>query len=87
VPISVVVQDARGGPPTADDAALWAEQLQLSFPVLADPTGEFFEAWDPAGILPTSTIIDRDGVITWTEAGGAGGLERIEAEILTLLGD
>ena len=83
--MSVVVQDASGGPATSDDAARWAEQLELTFPVLADPTGEFFETWDPAGVLPVAYIIDQEGVVAWSEPGGAGGLEEIEAQVTALL--
>ena len=45
--MSVVVQDASGGPATSDDAARWAEQLELTFPVLADPTGAMFAVFRP----------------------------------------
>jgi len=83
----VVVQNAVGGAPTPDDAATWADGLALTFPVLADPTGSFFATWDPAGVLPVTTIIDADGVITWTEAGGVDSLDAIEAEITALLAD
>lgn len=83
--MSVVVQSASGGPATSDDAALWAEHLELTFPVLADPTGEFFETWDPAGVLPMAYIIDQEGVVAWAEAGGAGGLEEIEVQVTALL--
>jgi len=86
VPISVVVQNASGGLPTSDDAALWGEELELTFPVLADPSGSFYETWDPAGILPVAFIIDPEGVVAWSEAGGAGGLEEIEAQVTALLG-
>lgn len=85
MPISVVVQNAVGGPPTTADAALWLEQMELTFPVLADPTGSFYETWDPDGILPVSYIVDRDGVVAWGEAGGTGRLEEIEAQITALL--
>lgn len=85
MPISVVVQNGSGGPPTTSDAALWAEQMELTFPVLSDPTGSFYATWDPDGVLPVAYIIDREGVVAWGEAGGAGGLEEIEAQIKALL--
>ena len=81
----MVAQDASGGLPDADDAALWAEGLGLTFPVLADADGEFYPVWDPQGILPMAYIIDQDGVVTWSEAGGAGGLAEMEEEVLGLL--
>lgn len=85
LPVSVVVQDRIGETATPEDAALWAEGLELSFPVLADVDGEFFPVWDPAGVLPVTYVIDRDGVVVWAELGGAGGLEDLEALLQTLL--
>jgi peroxiredoxin len=60
--------------------------LELTFPVLSDPTGVFYETWDPDGVLPVSYIIDQQGMVAWAKAGGAGGLEEIEAQVSTLLG-
>jgi peroxiredoxin len=85
--VSVVVQDASGLPPDSDDAALWADGLGLTFPVLADEDGEFYPVWDPMGVLPMAYVIDQDGVVAWAEAGGAGGLEEMEAQVVTLLGE
>lgn len=85
MPISVVVQGTTGAPSTAEDAALWVEYLELTFPVLADPTGEFFAAWDPEGFLPVIFIIDQTGVVVWAEAGGTGGLDEIQEMFLPLL--
>ncbi len=59
-PLSVIVQDIAGETPTSDDAALWAEEMALSFPVLADSTGAFFPVWDPDGVLPITVIIGND---------------------------
>ena len=75
----MIAQDANGQLPVPDDAALWADGLALTFPVLADVDGEFYPIWDPDGVLPVAYIIDPDGVVIWAEAGGAGGLDEIEA--------
>ena len=61
--------------------------MELSFPVLADTTGEFFEEWDPLGALPMAYIIDQEGVIVWVEIGGSDALEEIEEQILMLIHD
>lgn len=81
----MVAQDASGGLPDASDAELWADSLGLSFPVVADADGTFFPLWDPQGVLPMAYIIDQDGVVRWSEAGGAGGLEEMEQEVLALM--
>ena len=82
----MVAQDALGGAPTTDDAALWADELGLTYTVLADVDETFYLVWDPLGVLPVAYIIDRNGVVAWGEAGGSGGLEEIEKEVLRLLG-
>jgi hypothetical protein len=57
----------------------------VSFPVLFDASGSFFEVWDPAGVLPVSYMIDPQGVVAWADAGGAANLDEIEAEVVRLL--
>ncbi len=85
MPISVVVQDARGDLPKPEHARQWAEQLGLTYPVLADPEGTFYEVWNPLQVLPVAYVVDSEGVVAWAKAGGAGGLMEIEAQILRLL--
>ena len=81
VPISVVAQNANGAPAAPSDAALWASELGLTFPVLADGVGDFYATWDPEEILPIAYVIDRQGRVAWGEAGGAGGLDAIAAAV------
>ncbi len=85
--MSVVIQDGTGQLPDDDDAALWAEGLGLSFPVVADEDGSFQPVWDPDLVLPVAYVVDPDGVVAWGEVGGAGGLEEMEAQVLALLDD
>lgn len=85
MPISVVIQDGVGATPNVEDAELWASELGLTYPVLADVDGEFFPVWDPDVVLPMAYIIDADGVVAWAEAGGSGGLAEMEEEVLALL--
>lgn len=80
-----MIQDGVGATPTVDDAGLWASELGLTYPVLADVDGTFFPVWDPDVVLPMAYIIDADGVVAWAEAGGSGGLDEMEAEVLALL--
>jgi len=53
--------------------------------VLADVDGDFYPLWDPDGVLPVAYVIDQDGVVAWSEAGGAGGLDEMEAQVVALL--
>lgn len=85
LPVSVVAQDRTGQTPDVEDAALWADGLGLTFPVLADVDGEFYPVWDPDGVLPVTYIIDQDGVVVWAELGGSGGLDEMESLIVGLL--
>lgn len=80
------MQDATGGPPTYEDADLWAVGLELTFSVLADADGSFTPVYNPSERLPMAYIVDRDGVIVWNEAGGTGSLEEMESVVLDLLG-
>ncbi len=79
--MSVVIQDAAGGPPDSEDAALWADELGLGFPVLADVDGEVYATWDAEGVLPKAAVLDREGRITFIELGGASALDDIEAAV------
>ncbi len=83
--ISVVVQDARGGTARVADAELWASGLELTYTVVADVDGEVFQTWDPRSVLPMAYIIDQEGVVTWAEAGGSGGLDEIDSQVSRLL--
>jgi hypothetical protein len=85
--MSVVVHDTFGDTATEVSAGQWAQQLELSFPVFADTTGAFFAEWDPEGVLPVAYIIDRDGIVVWTQAGGSSELEAIESQVSALLAD
>lgn len=84
-PVSVVGQDLQGGTPTQQDAVDWAEQLGLTFPVVADINGEVYPVWDPENVLPMTWLLDRGGVIAWENAGGVGDLSEIENQVQALL--
>ena len=86
-PIGVVAQDQQGQPAQPEDAALWKEVLELTFPVLADTDGAFYAQWNEPNVLPMAYIIDAQGVVAWNEAGGASGLDEMEEQVLLLLDD
>ena len=51
--LSVLAQDASGGPPDPGDAAVWAQQFGLELPVLADVLQERQQDWS-VGSWPTT---------------------------------
>ncbi|GEM_PF-2700048 len=86
--MSVVAQDLYGDPPTPEVADLWAEYLELTYPVLADTDGAFWDTWNPEGILPIAYVIDPEGVIVYAKAGGGPNeLTELEETIDGLLED
>jgi peroxiredoxin len=51
----------------------YAEEYKLTFPVLSDLNMEVFGRWNPTGVTPSTTLIDRDLVVyaidtTWYPA-------------------
>jgi peroxiredoxin len=67
--IDVLIQDQEALPAQPDDAGAWADALDLSYPVLADPMGVTWPLYDPISAMPAAWIIDRDGVIQWADRG------------------
>lgn len=67
------------------DAASWAQEMELTLPVLADTDGTFYDVWDPEGVLPVTYIVDPAGVVVFGEAQGTESLEALEAQIIELL--
>jgi peroxiredoxin len=51
-----------------EDAALFAEELALTFPVLLDPGAKVFDLYRVRG-YPTTYIINRDGLIDRQHVG------------------
>ncbi len=48
---------------TSAEAAAYAAEKNLSFPILSDPNREVFARWDPSITVPNSTIIDRGALV------------------------
>lgn len=64
-------------PATAASHAEYAAQLQLPFPLLSDPDRTIARAYGTArplgaGIARSVCLIDRDGVVLYTQAGAPG---------------
>jgi hypothetical protein len=85
--ISVVAQNSTGGLPTAADAGVWADGLDLSLIVVADTTGVFWTEWNPEGVLPVTYVVDRSGVVSWADYGDSSVLEELQAHVVELVGD
>jgi len=51
------------------DAFLTRFTPALEFPILIDPTGETYKAWDVRG-MPTTVIVDRQGHMRYQALGG-----------------
>lgn len=84
--VNVLVQDLSGDTPAPADAALWQDELDLTFVVLADVDGEFFPVWDPEGVLPVTAVVDPEGVVLWRSAGGSDAeLAEIEETVVGAL--
>jgi peroxiredoxin len=70
------------GDPLAD-VTEFAQEYGLTFPIWIDPHGralEIFQNWN----LPSSYVIDRDGMLRYTWTGGID-LETLEAYVTPLL--
>lgn len=69
--IQVMYEDYDGGNP--DDAFMteWEEEYGINFLLVADPQAEFFQNLvpPPADAIPHNILVDRDGVVRYTEAG------------------
>ncbi len=52
---------------TSSEAAAYANEKNLTFPILSDTNREVFGRWDPSITVPSSTIIDRGAVVAEIE--------------------
>ena len=58
---------------TPTEAKAFADEYNLTFPILSDPSQVVFSRWDPSVTVPSTTIIDRGVVIaeidtTWYQS-------------------
>jgi peroxiredoxin len=47
---------------TAQDAKLWTDYIHVSLPVLLDPDGGAFKAFDVQGV-PVTILVDENGKV------------------------
>lgn len=71
---------------TEDEVKKFAEDLGVSFPIVWDKEKKTAEAYAPPK-MPTSYIVDKDGVVKHIHAGFEGGeAEVIDQEVAAILG-
>lgn len=60
--LTILVQDVASRPPKVSDARAWADEYDLTFPVLADVLQENNAQWGISA-WPTLIFVDADGVV------------------------
>lgn len=68
---------------TADAERLLA-RIPVTFPILLDPQSSVSKAWQ-VDAMPTTVLIDRDGMVRYLHRGYRSGEEKIYAERLRAL--
>lgn len=63
MPMNLLMRDVRGHPPEQDDLAMWALELDLAFPVLADDGASVGRVYDTYAGPKLGVLIDRGMVI------------------------
>ena len=84
--IQILIQTEDYSAPDLAYCENWVERFGLSNTVLIDPatlTDIFF----PEGVLPSTVIVDRDGVIRFRENGASDGLLSLKSAIDAVLAD
>ena len=81
-------RDERGNPGASKrKLADFAEEYDLTFPILHDPSGDIQELYQTTGV-PESFLVDRDGVIVKRIAGATiWDHENYRELVSRLLGD
>ncbi|MFT6146075.1 MAG: hypothetical protein ACJATT_004091 [Myxococcota bacterium] len=70
--MTVVIEDNNRGDISVDEIASFRDGLDLSYTVLADVDGEWFDGWGEA--RHSYTVIDSNGVIVFHELRNSNGL-------------
>lgn len=76
--VDILIEHDPGEPPTAETAALWAEELDLTYAVLYDAEQDFAARWNPLGTVPEAFVLDREGRVVWN---------RSRSEFVDLMGE
>jgi peroxiredoxin len=69
---------------TNAEVVAFAEELDLTFPILMDRQGQVFERYRVRG-LPTTFFVDRAGVVRSVKVGGPMSEDFIEGQVTDLL--
>jgi hypothetical protein len=86
--IQVVVDGpVRGGGATLGDCQGWVSRYGLTNTELLDSGGAMTGPFFPSGSLPSTIIIDEEGIIRFYEDGVSVGLSTLTAEIDSLLAE
>lgn len=86
----ILEYEARGvrpfgvNPASAESHAGYAERLRLPFPLLSDPGLAISRAYgavrpDGSGISRSVVLVDRDGLIRYSQAGAPGAVIVLES--------
>lgn len=70
--LQAMFEDYDGGSPDAAFMNEWQDEYGITFTLIPDPTNDFWDAYVPpsnTGAIPHNLILDRDGVIRYTNAG------------------
>lgn len=92
--IQVLVQDPSGNPPNGGFCHQWVDSYGLSVRPDASGVGNYelmdldgrISALFPSNALPSTIIVDSDGVIVYHEDGTNEGLDSLRQELDLLLG-
>jgi thiol-disulfide isomerase/thioredoxin len=66
--LTILIEDAAGKPVTRPFLANWKSYFGQTFPVLGDPTSEYFDLYGD-GYLPYNMIVDQDRIIRYKASG------------------
>lgn len=92
--IQILVQDANGNPPTGAMCHQWVNDYNLTVVPNAAGVGNYelidpaqiTNAFFPSGYLPSTIIVDSDGIIRYYEDGTTESLSGLTAKLDQLLG-
>jgi hypothetical protein len=84
--IQVLVQDEDYNEASGAYCQAWVDRFELTNVELVDPTGAT-QIYFPGGSLPSTIIVDREGIIRFREQGASKGLVSLRAKLDELLAE
>ncbi len=82
--VQVIIADDQYVPATPQLCNQWVERYGLSNPVVIDPDGALVALY-PTMTLPSTTIVDDQGIVRFAEIGALDGLTSLTAKLDDLL--